>query len=113
MSLQHTRLGIFAVSLLLGSCSWCSGGIVHPKPGHKGSVKYCAQFDNCMACASQPGCGFCSEQGVSPVCQPGITSDDQPGTCSVPLTIGNSGCDAPPPPAAASDQAAPGAEAAP
>jgi hypothetical protein len=88
--------------LALCACAATSGGAVHPEDGKPNTTKYCAsgaaEEQNCMACASKPGCGFCAEptEGAT-VCQPGTNDQAQSGSCSVALIISNEECAGPPP----------------
>lgn len=97
-----TRL---ATHLLCALALWSCGddGVEHPDAGGKGTSEYCARAEpeeqNCMACSSKPGCGFCAApSGKAAVCQPGVNGDDRPATCSEPLVISSADCPEPPPP---------------
>lgn len=85
-------------ALLLG----CNGGVVHPEPGKPSTPEYCGkrpEFENdCMACSSEPGCGWC-EVPVSgaPHCQPGV-DDRAPSTCGEGWKNSSATCAPPPPP---------------
>ena len=99
---------ISAFSLLLGlwACAAFSGGAEHPKPGEPSKAEYCAggpaEEQNCMACASKPGCGYCSDpKPGAAVCQPSTSTDTASEACSSELLFSNEDC-APPPPAEAS-----------
>jgi hypothetical protein len=98
---KHGRMVcVFALSVLV-DCGACHGDVEHPKAGDPGSADYCqrasSQESNCMACTAKPGCGFCpAAVSGAPICQPGVTGNDTPGTCSVPLIIGSTGCPSPP-----------------
>ena len=92
---------IFVFALM--GCACGDDGVEHPDAGGKGSSEYCMRADpeeqNCMACSSKPGCGFCAApSGSAPVCQPGVNGDDHPSTCSETLVISSADCPAPPPP---------------
>ena len=100
---MHTRRSVLW-SLLLGlsSCAAFSGGAEHPKPGEPSKAEYCAsgpsEEQNCMACASKAGCGFCrNPKPGAPVCQPGTSNQTASESCSSELLISNEDCDAPPP----------------
>lgn len=89
------------VWLCVAACG--DDGVEHPDAGGKGTTEYCGRADaeeqNCMACSSKPGCGFCAAvSGDAPVCQPGVPSDDRPATCEEVLVISSADCPAPPPP---------------
>lgn len=88
--------------LCLCGCAATSGGAEHPKPGEPSREEYCAsgaaEEQNCMACASKAGCGFCrSPKAGAPVCQPGTSTNASSAKCNAELIIGNEACDAPPP----------------
>jgi hypothetical protein len=88
---------------LLFGCSAVHGEVVHPQPGEKNTVEECAkgnsQEQNCSRCTSKPGCGFCATPAAgASSCQPGITGDDTPSTCSGALVISSDACEVPPPP---------------
>src|SRR5690606_13826899 len=73
----------------------------HPDGGPN-SEKYCADRkeseNNCMACSSQPGCGFCGTPREGEAhCQPG-TSSAPPGTCREDWSFSTEDCATPPPP---------------
>lgn len=93
------------LALTLGSVlalSACKGGVSHPDAGNANSSKYCADRkdseNNCSACSSQPGCGFCdTPQSGQAHCQPG-TSAQVPGTCEQGWAISTEDCEKPPPP---------------
>jgi hypothetical protein len=93
-----------AVAFALIAAAACGDdGVEHPDANGKGSTEYCARApaeeQNCMACSSKPGCGFCAApSGDAPVCQPGVPDDDAPPTCSEKLTISSADCPPPPPP---------------
>jgi hypothetical protein len=101
VALLPTRSFAFAFALLAG-CGLFGGDVEHPKPGESSSTEYCARApaeeQNCMACASKPGCGWCVQQnqGAAP-CQPGASDDTHSETCAAPLIISTEDCDAPPP----------------
>lgn len=89
--------------LVLCVASCARGGVEHPSDGGKGTVEYCqsgaAEEQNCMACSSKPGCGYCSvPRADAPVCQPGLPGDDAPDTCIEPLVTSTTQCPGPPPP---------------
>jgi hypothetical protein len=94
------------LSLLMfgtGCCSAVHGDVEHPAAGKKNTVDYCKQHssqeNNCMACASKPGCGYCAAPAAgSDPCQPGVPGDETPSTCAQPLTLSTDACAAPPPP---------------
>lgn len=80
----------------------CRGGVSHPEPGEPNTQKYCADRtdseNNCMACSSQPGCGWCdSPQSEQSHCQPGTTAN-APGTCLEGWALSTEDCAEPPPP---------------
>jgi hypothetical protein len=88
--------------LALYGCGATSGGVEHPDPAKPNKAEYCSggapEEQNCMACASKPGCGYCPQpKGGAPVCQPGTSSQPESSGCQVPLLISNEECDAPPP----------------
>lgn len=100
------RKGLLWMGLLvLGLLPGCRGGVVHPEPGEPNSERYCADRNdsenNCSACSSQPGCGWCDvpQQGRAQ-CQPGTTTE-RPGTCREGWALSTEDCPAPPPPAPA------------
>lgn len=100
----RARRGSFSAfaGLLLAACGATSGGVQHPPPGTNNTAEYCARApseeQNCMACASKPGCGWCVKQNPgSAACQPGVSDDTQSETCAAPLIISTEDCDAPPP----------------
>lgn len=80
----------------------CNGGVQHPEPNKPNSKDYCAKRDkmenNCMACSSQPGCGWC-EQPVAGAasCQPG-TATESSADCKSGWAFSSEDCAAPPPP---------------
>ncbi len=85
----------------------CNGGVVHPEPGKPNTPEYCgkrAEFENdCMACTSQPGCGWCESPVSGGVhCQPGV-DERRPSTCAEGFTNSSAEC-APPPPPLSSDR---------
>ncbi|MEY4577362.1 MAG: hypothetical protein RL701_2065 [Pseudomonadota bacterium] len=103
MHRQLTRLLGLALGVAAAGCELFGGAVEHPKPGDSNSVGYCGKSapeeNNCMACSSKPGCGWCaSPVAQAPACQPGTRGHAQPDTCQVALTIGNEECVAPPPP---------------
>src|SRR5690606_14319223 len=80
----------------------CNGGVVHPDSGEPNTRKYCADRNdtenNCTACSSQPGCGWCDvPQSGQAHCQPG-TSAESPGSCQEGWALSTEDCEAPPPP---------------
>lgn len=88
--------------VLLAACGATSGGVEHPQPGTNNTSEYCArgpsEEQNCMACASKPGCGWCVKQNPGTAsCQPGVSDDAHSETCAAPLIISTEDCDAPPP----------------
>jgi hypothetical protein len=90
------------IILCLQACAAVSGGAEHPKPGEPSKAEYCAsgpaEEQNCMACASKAGCGFCrSPLGNAPVCQPGTSTQTESDGCTSELLVSNEDCDAPPP----------------
>jgi hypothetical protein len=97
--MKHAHWSLF---LSLASCAALSGGAEHPKPGEPSKAEYCAagpaEEQNCMACASKAGCGFCAKpKAGAPVCQPGSGTQTTSDACSSELLISNEDCDAPPP----------------
>jgi hypothetical protein len=99
-----SALWLCGLTLFASIATACTrGGVVHPPDGGKGTAEYCqsgdAEEQNCMACSSKPGCGFCAApNGSATICQPGIPGDDQPSTCAEKLVISSDDCPAPPPP---------------
>ncbi len=98
LRVMRCAAGILLTSLALG----CEGGVEHPPAGQPNTRKYCADRkdseNNCMACSSQPGCGWCDvPQSGQSHCQPG-TSHDAPGSCSEGWALSTDMCAAPPPP---------------
>jgi hypothetical protein len=94
-----------ACLLLAARCSAVQPTVVHPPAGQPNSREGCTQTkpeeQNCMACASKPGCGYCAQPlGGAPVCQPGTHDQSASPSCAVPLTISNEECEGPPPPIA-------------
>lgn len=80
----------------------CRGGVRHPDSGEENTKKYCADRreseNNCMACSSQPGCGFCEKpRNGEAHCQPGADASI-PGTCSEGWSFSTEDCETPPPP---------------
>ena len=91
----------FVIACTAAACG--DDGVEHPDAGGKGTVEYCGRAEpdeqNCMACSSKPGCGFCAAtSGDAPRCQPGVSNDDQPTTCDETLVISSADCPAPPDP---------------
>jgi hypothetical protein len=79
----------------------CHGKVQHPEKGEPNSTAYCADRNdpenNCMACSSQPGCGWCENpQGGEAHCQPGTSSS--PMTCQHGWALSTEDCATPPPP---------------
>ena len=96
----------FVCSLILGLAACGGGGVTHPETGKPNTDKYCAsgapEEQNCMACASKPGCGFCNDaKDGAPVCQPGTNEQTTSNGCNTPLIVTNEECPAPPPAEAA------------
>lgn|SRR5690606_40037574 len=80
----------------------CHGGVRHPEPGEPNDPSYCAsrppEESNCMACSSQPGCGWCDAPSPGQAtCQPG-TSATAPATCQGGWAFSTEACTPPPPP---------------
>jgi hypothetical protein len=103
MNLRQAVLGgVLAAAAALPSCGGDAGKVQHPPPGQANSSEYCAKRvateNNCMACTSQPGCGWCN-QPVSgqAACQPGVDAA-LPATCSDGWALSSDQCTAPPPP---------------
>ncbi|HSC89864.1 MAG TPA: hypothetical protein VLC09_21460 [Polyangiaceae bacterium] len=101
MKPHHTLLTFcFCVAAL--AAVGCNGGVQHPEPGQPNSEEYCKNRDpmenNCMACASLPGCGWCDQPASGKAsCQPG-NSSTRPGSCTAGWAFGTEECTAPPPP---------------
>jgi hypothetical protein len=84
------------------ACGATHGDVQHPEAGRKSTTEYCQKADaeeqNCMACTSKPGCGFCSgSPDAAGFCQPGVSGDDAPASCATPLVLSSAECPAPPP----------------
>ena len=103
----HTKVLVAACIVLLAgfafACGTTSGGVEHPPAGGTNTPDYCKtsdpQEDNCMACTSKPGCGYCSSPAAGAAsCQPGSSDDNSPSSCGEALIIGSDQCEAPPPP---------------
>jgi hypothetical protein len=91
-------------SILLSTlaCGATNGGAVHPEAGKPNQAEYCAdapaEEQNCMACASKAGCGYCeSPKPGAPVCQPGTSDNPDSSGCNGALIISNEDCAGPPP----------------
>ena len=102
---MKTRLLLLFVSFSLGLAAvGCSGGVQHPEPGKPNDKAYCANRDtmenNCMACSSLPGCGWCNEPTSGEAsCQPGVSAD-KPSACVSGWAFSSEECSAPPLPPA-------------
>jgi hypothetical protein len=100
---MRTRQNVlWSLFLCVSSCAAFSGGAEHPKPGEPSKAEYCAsgpsEEQNCMACASKAGCGFCKNpKAGAHVCQPGTSTQTESASCSSELLVSNEDCDAPPP----------------
>ena len=93
----------------------CNGGVVHPVDGGENTPEYCKdrspEQNNCMACSSQPGCGWCgSPREGEAFCQPG-NAQAAPTTCAGDWAKSTEQCEPPPPPAPLPPAAAGGASA--
>jgi hypothetical protein len=89
-------------SLFVLSLAGCQGGVVHPEPGKPNDAAYCRASepteDNCMACTSKPGCGYCITPDAGNVsCQPGA-SHESPAGCTDGWVFSSAECAEPPPP---------------
>lgn len=97
-----TKSRVLLLSLSVCWLGACRGNVEHPDPGETSSVKYCAdrkpEENNCMACSSRPGCGWCSapQEGWSQ-CQPGA-AHETPESCEGGWALSTEECEAPPPP---------------
>jgi len=101
-----TRCAVLStlLSLALLTCLalvGCNGGVVHPPPDEPNSPEYCAkrppEENNCMACTSQPGCGWCDTPTSGPPgCQAG--TEAIPSTCQAGWAQSTEECQPPPPP---------------
>lgn len=102
MRVQRSWFGGGWWLLWLAACGATSGGAVHPEAGKPNAGAYCAdappEEQNCMACASKAGCGFCNDpKEGAPVCQPGTSDKPESSGCSSALIISNEDCGGPPP----------------
>src|SRR5690606_10614554 len=79
-------LALWLMALLTaGAVPGCHGGVDHPPPDQPNDPEYCSKRpaieNNCMACSSQPGCGWCDvPQTGQASCQAGATHE-APATC--------------------------------
>lgn len=94
------RTAIVAFAFGLGLVG-CHGGVEHPPPDQPNQPDYCAkrppEEDNCNACASQPGCGWCNTPTSGPAgCQAGTA--EMPATCQDGWAQSTEQCEEPPPP---------------
>ncbi len=95
----------FLILLFLGvgaAGTGCHGGVDHPPPNEPNEPEYCAdrapEENNCMACSSQPGCGWCDTPAAGqPSCQAGA-DHESPETCSGGWAFSTEACAPPPPP---------------
>jgi hypothetical protein len=101
---RHSLQRLLALTVLLpwAGIVGCQGGVNHPPPGQPNDPEYCANRsemeDNCMACSSQPGCGYCNEPVAGQAhCQAGA-SQTMPATCQVGWAFSTEECAPPPPP---------------
>jgi hypothetical protein len=90
---------IMACALALG-CGTTSN-VPHPEAGTPTPKEFCksgpAEEQNCMACGSKPGCGFCTDpKSGAAMCQPGSPSAPQSPDCNVALIASNEDCPLPP-----------------
>ncbi len=102
LSFMRSLTLAFGLTALLTLASGCKGGVQHPPDGEANTPEYCAdrkpEENNCMACSSQPGCGWCeSPESGHAECQPGVSSET-PTTCAAGWANSTEACPAPPPP---------------
>jgi hypothetical protein len=80
----------------------CSGEVKHPPNGGPASAEECgnrpAEENNCMACSSRPGCGYCGQPlNGKPHCQPAV-GVARPGSCFSEWSQSSAECAEPPQP---------------